>query len=123
MPRVDHDLPLVEGVLTVVFTTEPFDQAAARFDLPRPPGWRKHPSVREAQALMYPFKAKRHAVPHWIVMLRPNVTPGVIAHEALHVVVAINEFVGWPAPKGRNDEPSAYLLETVVDLIAGTRRR
>lgn len=51
------------------------------------------------------------------VHIKPNATPGLIAHEALHIVhhVFIECLI---EPDMYNDEPQAYLLGWVVDKIS-----
>lgn len=118
MPVTEHTLPLIVGHLSVVYTTKPFTAAAAQHGL-RNPGAK----YDGARALTYAAAPKHEHPCHWIVMLRPDSTPGVIAHEALHVVMAARRYNGWGPVTYKHDEDAAALLEWIVDAITASRRR
>ena len=53
-----------------------------------------------------------------IVLYRPKaIRWGIVAHEALHVVTMICDWLGIPPPEQSNDEPHAYLIQWVANCI------
>jgi hypothetical protein len=51
---------------------------------------------------------------HYIVFMRPKVTPGRVAHECEHVLNMIYKWYGARRSLS-NDEPECYMLEWLVD--------
>lgn len=51
------------------------------------------------------------------VVLRPDASPGQIAHEALHVAHWISEELSLGAT-AENDEPLAYLIQFLTDALS-----
>lgn len=65
----------------------------------------------------------RQFVDGWmLIMLKPDNSPGEIAHEALHATNAIMDRMGQE-PDLDNDEFQAYLLTYIVDECYGNIKR
>lgn len=116
-----YDLRRPTATLTVVWTREAFSRAARRYGL----RLASPDTDTSAEAMVYRAvkgNPKKTGVPHWVVMLRPDATAGVVAHEALHVCTAAFDYSGWPI-SFKADEVLGSVLEAVVDLIELTRPR
>ena len=74
-----------------------------------------HPEDLDAWGAMC-FQADRATEHGVFILVRPNVPPGYVAHEAVHAVNYLLLRKGIQLDR-KNDEPQAYLTEWVVALV------
>lgn len=71
-------------------------------------------------SVRYRNERKRDGDDHWVVILPPDSTPGIVAHEATHLANRAFLFNGWKHTR-KNDEAFASTVGDIVDLIEKTR--
>jgi len=53
-----------------------------------------------------------------VIIYKPKrVRWGIVAHESLHVLTLLNDWLGIEPPKADNDEPHAYFIGWLADCV------
>ena len=77
---------------------------------------RASPTVR-ANTMCVVEKGSGH-MGYLVILYNPKETRwGSVAHESLHIVTMLNEWVGIPPIEFKHDETSAYLISWLADCI------
>jgi len=109
--RCKYEIPLYRGSLLVIHT-EDLKSIEAEFDLE---------DTTEMDGFVFEQK-DRNENPLYVVVFKGKPSPGVIAHESLHIVSAIYRDVHADFCL-HNEEPQCYLLEWIVDQIHKTIKK
>ena len=103
--RKTLSIPIYDAEVTVVVTKK-FEKAALEA------GYNGELTGKDAAVFRYPDNPGKYVV----VFHKDSLSPGNIAHEALHLLHDIMEHVGM-GPELNDDEAQAYLIGFIVDGI------
>lgn len=69
-------------------------------------------------------RKKDNKVFFMVMIFRPKaMTPGIMAHEAVHVCSSMGYWLGFGEPTPNNDEPHAYFTGWVTDCVDSVLRK
>lgn len=105
--KKNYIIDVYRSKLTVVITD---DMVAAAGDFPL------QMDKDKLEHSMGVFNYYRDVPLHCFMILREDITPGEIAHEAFHMVAYLMDYIGSNLD-GESEEPYAYLLTCIVDKI------
>lgn len=111
MRKDNYNIPIYFGILQVV-VNKSFHEAIKGYNFPQ----NSNTDDYDAFVLENSNKKDTYRVS---VFIKPDVTPSVVAHEALHIMNRIMHRVE-AIPTWSNDEPQAYLIGWIVEQIYKT---
>lgn len=99
-------IPLYGGILSIVISSDPNAHGAAK----------RHFKLDDKALEFYDAVCLGSDCEVMPVIFSRKITPGLIAHESLHIVNKVFSNIGQ-VPDRKNDEAEAYLLSWIVNRI------